>query len=167
MYKRQGLHGANRLASNSLLEGVAYADFVFTDLMNRKDLSHVHEHKIKNWDSGKATDSDEAVVISHNWDEIRRIMWNYVGIVRSQKRLFRAQRRINILLDEIKEYYWDFKLTSDLLELRNICRVADLTIKCALKRKESIGLHYNLDFPKKLKNSPQFTTLVKRRAVAA
>jgi L-aspartate oxidase len=156
-----GLHGANRLASNSLLEGIAFADFVFKDLSKRKDLNHVLEHKVKDWDSGKATDSDEAVVITQNWDEIRRMMWNYVGIVRSTKRLIRAQRRINILLDEIKEYYWDFKLTSDLLELRNIGHVADLTIKSALKRKESIGLHYNIDFPKAKKNSLKFNTLYK------
>lgn len=156
-----GLHGANRLASNSLLEGVAFADFVYKDLIKRKDLSKINYQLVRNWDPGKATDSDEMVVITQNWDEIRRMMWNYVGIVRSTKRLLRAQTRINILFHEIKEYYWDFILTSDLLELRNICNVADLTIKCALKRKESIGLHYNIDYPKAKKRSIKFN-IIKR-----
>lgn len=154
-----GLHGANRLASNSLLEGVAFADFVYQDLTKRKDLDKTDYQLVREWDPGKATDSDEMVVITQNWDEIRRMMWNYVGIVRSTKRLLRAQRRINILLDEIKEYYWDFILTGDLLELRNICVVADLTIKCALKRKESIGLHYNIDYPSPKKRSLKFNLI--------
>ncbi|OVE82342.1 L-aspartate oxidase [bacterium K02(2017)] len=151
-----GLHGANRLASNSLLEGLAYADQVAKDLIkNKNSLSHSKQN-IKNWDKGKATDSDELVVITQNWDEIRRMMWNYVGIVRSDKRLKRAHNRIKIFQDEIKEYYWNFVPTLDLLELRNICCVAELTIKCALKRKESIGLHYNMDYPKGLKRSLKF-----------
>jgi L-aspartate oxidase len=154
-----GLHGANRLASNSLLEGLAYADFVANDLMTRKDLEKIKDIKVKNWDSGNATDSDEAVVITQNWEEIRQMMWNYVGIVRSNKRLLRAKRRVEILLDEIKEYYWDFILTPDLIELRNICRVSDLTVKCALKRHESIGLHYNIDYPKPQKKSVKFNVI--------
>lgn len=154
-----GLHGANRLASNSLLESLAYADFVCNDLTHRKDLEKVKNIRVKNWDAGKATDSDEAVVITQNWDEIRRMMWNYVGIVRSNKRLLRAQSRIKILQDEIKEYYWNFTLTPDLIELRNICCVSDLTIRSAFKRKESIGLHYNINYPKKNKNSLKFNLL--------
>lgn len=154
-----GLHGANRLASNSLLEGAAFADYVFKDLLKRKDLNDINHQFVRDWDVGKAIDSDEMVVITQNWEEIRQLMWNYVGIVRSTKRLYRAQRRIQLLLDEIKEYYWDFRLTPGTLELRNIARVADLTIQCALKRKESIGLHYNLDFPKSKSNSPRFNTI--------
>lgn len=148
-----GLHGANRLASNSLLEGAAFADFVAKDIVKRTDLETVDHKYVRDWTHFNATDSDEAVIITQNWDEIRRFMWNYVGIVRTNKRLKRALRRIQILKEEIKEYYWDFKVTSDLLELRNLCVVAELTIKCALKRKESIGLHYNKDFPSLKKTS--------------
>lgn len=156
-----GFHGANRLASNSLLEGVAFADFVHRDLLKRRDVKKNQFFPVRNWDPGKATNSDEAVVIVQNWDEIRRLMWNYVGIVRSNKRLIRAQRRIQILMEEIKQYYWDFILTTDLIELRNICRVADLTVRCALKRKQSIGLHYNIDCPSGQKPAPKFNIVQK------
>lgn len=154
-----GLHGANRLASNSLLEGVAYADFVAQDLLKRKDVKQLPHHLVRDWNPFNATDSDEVVVITQNWDELRRLMWNYVGIVRSDKRLVRAQRRIQILREEIKEYYWDFKLSSDLIELRNITLVSDLTIQSALKRKESIGLHYNINHPKRKKTSQRLNVI--------
>lgn len=156
-----GLHGANRLASNSLLEGLAYADKVVQDLKKRQDLDNINTRWVRNWNAFEATDSDERVVITQNWEEIRRFMWNYVGIVRSNKRLQRALTRTSLLLAEIHDYYWDFKLNSDLIELRNLALVADLTIKCALKRKESIGLHANLDYPKKAKKSVRFNTIRK------
>lgn len=156
-----GLHGANRLASNSLLEGVAFAEFVAADVRQNKNGTKLLDHTVRNWDKGKATNADELVVVMHNWDEIRRMMWNYVGIVRSNKRLKRAERRIKVLLEEVKEYYWDFIPTDDILELRNICRVADLTIRCALNRKESIGLHFNIDHPKQAKNSKRHNTIRK------
>jgi L-aspartate oxidase len=154
-----GLHGANRLASNSLLEGLAYADFVATDLTERRDLPGSGEFPVKAWRTGKATESDEAVVITQNWDEIRRFMWNYVGIVRTTKRLKRAQTRIQIMQDEIHDYYWNFKLTRDLVELRNLALTAELTIHCALKRKESVGLHFNADYPKAMKKKSLFTLI--------
>jgi L-aspartate oxidase len=145
-----GLHGANRLASNSLLEALVYAHRAAQQAI--KDLSAINAGVCRDlppWDPMGTTDSDEAIVVSHNWDEIRRFMWNYVGVVRSNKRLLRARHRIETIQKEIHEYYWDFKITSDLIELRNIAMVADLIIQCASLRKESRGLHYNLQYPEK------------------
>jgi L-aspartate oxidase len=142
-----GLHGANRLASNSLLEGVVFADRAARRSLARKGEQPENFPVIPPWDSGNAINSDEEVVVAHNWDEIRRCMWNYVGIVRSNKRLVRALRRVQMIQDEIADYYWDFYVTSDLIELRNIATVAELIIRSALERKESRGLHYTIDFP--------------------
>lgn len=142
-----GLHGANRLASNSLLEGVVYGNRAAACSLDRLQEKLPPYPPIEAWDSGTARCSDEEVVVAHNWDEIRRSMWNYVGIVRSSKRLVRALRRIKMIQEEINDYYWDFYVTSDLIELRNIAQTAELIVRSALKRKESRGLHYTIDYP--------------------
>jgi L-aspartate oxidase len=142
-----GLHGANRLASNSLLEAVVFANRCFLRIAELFPRVGRDDTVIPPWDPRGATESDESIVVSHNWDEIRMCMWNYVGIVRSDKRLERAARRIAMIHQEIDEYYRNFIVTRDLLELRNIATVATLIVHCANTRKESRGLHYNIDYP--------------------
>lgn len=144
-----GLHGANRLASNALLEGLVMASRSAVQAEHFRMRTTPLSSSLPPWNATMATNSDEEVVISQNWDEVRRLMWNYVGIVRSNKRLARAKKRIDILRDEIREYYWNFTITNNLLELRNIALVADLVIQSALTRRESRGLHYTIDYPEK------------------
>ena len=141
-----GLHGANRLASNSLLECFVYGARAAEKIIGLLDKPQTAPY-IPKWDESKVTDSDESVIIAHNWDELRRFMWDYVGIVRTDKRLMRAHRRIELLKQEIQDYYATYRVTNDLIELRNLLHVADLIVRSALKRKESRGLNYNMDYP--------------------
>ncbi|WP_430232783.1 L-aspartate oxidase [Nitrosomonas communis] len=152
-----GLHGANRLASNSLLECLVFGQAAAEDILS---LSPVPPISLPKWDESRVTDADEEIVISHNWDELRRFMWSYVGIVRTNKRLQRAQHRINLLREEINEYYTNFRVTGDLLELRNLVTTADLIVQSAMLRHESRGLHYSLDYPNLL---PQAQNTILRR----
>ncbi len=146
---QSGLHGANRLASNSLLECFVFGQAVAAHIAaNWNDLPA--PPAIRPWDESRVTDSDEEVVIKQNWTEIRRFMWNYVGIVRTTKRLKRAQNRIRMLSEEIAQHYGHFRVTPDLVELRNLLAAADLIVRCALRRQESRGLHYTLDYPETL-----------------
>jgi len=159
-----GLHGANRMASNSLLECFVFAFAAAEDILARLDDVPLFD-SIPPWDESKVTNSDEDVVIAHNWDEIRRFMWDYVGIVRTNKRLQRAQNRIELLQQEIRWYYSRYRVSRNLLELRNLALVAELIIQSAMIRKESRGLHYTLDYPNKLP-SPVNTVLVPHTYVA-
>ena len=142
-----GLHGANRMASNSLLECLVFAERASQDIKQKLPTLTMPKN-LPIWDESKVSDSDEEVVVSHNWNELRHFMWDYVGIVRTDKRLNRAMNRVELLQKEIAEYYAHFRVTSDLLELRNLVIVAELIIRCAQQRKESRGLHYTLDYPK-------------------
>jgi L-aspartate oxidase len=144
-----GLHGANRMASNSLLECIVYAESAANHIADHLDRTPAPTSAAP-WDESQVTNSDEDVVISHNWDELRRFMWDYVGIVRTDKRLQRALHRVQLLQTEIAEYYGNYKVSNDLLELRNLAMVAELMIRCAISRKESRGLHYTLDYPQML-----------------
>ncbi len=154
-----GLHGANRMASNSLLECLVFARSAARDIIDLLPRAPL-PGKLPPWDESRVTDSDEEVVVSHNWEELRRFMWDYVGIVRTDKRLERAKRRVDLLTAEIGEYYGNFRVTNDLLELRNLVAVADLIIRSALQRKESRGLHYTLDYPQPDESQPPCNTIL-------
>jgi len=153
-----GLHGANRLASNSLLECLVFAEAAVKDILASKASTFP---TLPLWDESRVTDADEEVVISHNWDELRRFMWDYVGIVRTTKRLKRAKHRIGLLRREIEEFYANFRVSHDLIELRNLVATADLIVRCAMQRRESRGLHFSRDFPEMAKQAKN--TVLKRR----
>jgi L-aspartate oxidase len=161
-----GLHGANRLASNSLLEGMVFGHRAAMRLVaTLEELRGSPFPEVPEWQTGNAVASDEGVVVAHNWDELRRTMWNYVGIVRSDARLRRAARRIALLQEEIREYYWKHLVTRDLLELRNIANVAELIVSCAAVRHESRGLHCTIDYPETLERFAS-DTVIKRGVMA-
>ena len=155
-----GLHGSNRMASNSLLECLVFAQSAAKNISTLADRPYKYQ-QISNWDESRVTDSDEEVVISHNWDELRRFMWDYVGIVRTNKRLERAMHRVTLLQQEIADYYSHFRISSDLIELRNLTLVAELIIRSAMLRKESRGLHFSLDYPVADESSPAQDTVLK------
>ena len=155
-----GLHGANRLASNSLLECIVFSEAASNDIL-AQPLSATPAQALPEWDESRVSDPDEEIVISHNWDELRRFMWDYVGIVRTTKRLQRAQHRIRLLEREINEFYSNFRVSHDLIELRNLVLTADLIVQCALKRKESRGLHFSRDYPDLLEKASN--SMLKKR----
>ena len=155
-----GLHGANRLASNSLLECIVFSEAASNDIL-AQPLSATPAQALPEWDESRVSDPDEEIVISHNWDELRRFMWDYVGIVRTTKRLQRAQHRIRLLEREINEFYSNFRVSHDLIEPRNLVLTADLIVQCALKRKESRGLHFSRDYPELLEKASN--SMLKKR----
>ncbi|APD90468.1 L-aspartate oxidase [Alteromonas mediterranea] len=159
-----GLHGANRMASNSLLECVVFASAAAEDIIKKLPSAECEE-SIAPWDESQVSNSDEEVIIQHNWHELRLFMWDYVGIVRTDKRLERAMRRIKLLEQEIAEYYAHFRVSNNLLELRNLVTVAELIVRCAMARKESRGLHFNLDHPEQI-NNPMPTILIPRKQLS-
>lgn len=154
-----GLHGANRMASNSLLECLVFAERAAKNILSKLP-QLAYPQSLPNWDESQVSDSDEEIVVSHDWDELRRFMWDYVGIVRTNKRLSRAMRRLELLKDDIAEYYGNFRVTSDLLELRNLVIVAELIIRSAQSRKESRGLHYTKDYPEPDNSKPAKNTIL-------
>jgi len=154
-----GLHGANRMASNSLLECLVFAQSAADHIQQQLPLSS-KQHTLPDWDSSQVHKAKEAISTSHNWDELRRFMWDYVGIVRSNERLYKAQQRLRLLQQEIQDYYSQYRITSDFLELRNLADIADLIIQSALKRKESRGLHYTLDYPELDTQHPPKNTII-------
>jgi L-aspartate oxidase len=155
-----GLHGANRLASNSLLECLVMAAAASDDIVELTAKVRPQSIDLPEWDESQVTDPDEQIVVTHNWDELRRAMWDYVGIVRSNKRLERAQHRVRLLQEEIRDYYSNFRIDNNLIELRNLVTVADLIIESALRRKESRGLHYTLDYPNALPSAEAHPTVM-------
>ncbi|QOJ31909.1 MAG: L-aspartate oxidase [Gammaproteobacteria bacterium] len=155
-----GLHGANRLASNSLLECAVFGAAAAEHIADRLPGFAPLPGRLPAWDESRVTDPDEQVVVSHNWDELRRFMWDYVGIVRTNKRLERARHRVNLLQEEIAEFYGNFRITNDLVELRNLALVAELTIRSALSRHESRGLHFNRDYPRTLPDTEARDTIL-------
>ena len=158
-----GLHGANRMASNSLLECVVFAK---SAALHIKKNFKENKKKLKDWDSSKVIRSGENVLISHNWDETRRLMWDYVGVVRSNDRLLKAKEKIKIIQNEVESFYKNFELNSDFIELRNLVLVARLIIESAILRKESRGLHYNIDFPNKIRSGASSVISKKELKVA-
>jgi L-aspartate oxidase len=160
-----GLHGANRLASNSLLEGCVFAHRAFSRIRGQwQDIRRERLPPAPRWNSGKAVPSDEAVVVRQDWDEVRRLMWNYVGIVRTDRRLKSALERLRVIRREVETYYRKFLLTRDLIELRNIAILGELLVVSALSRRESRGLHYTLDRPKPVEAQRRDTWVGRRGA---
>jgi L-aspartate oxidase len=160
-----GLHGANRLASNSLLECVVIAHRAVELLMHKLPPHNggvTQHYKLPPWQTGDAQNLDELVVIYHNWDEIRRLMWDYVSIVRTSKRLQRAAARLRNLKREVQEFYWNFRVSGEVLELRNLVETASLIVDCAVRRHESRGLHYTMDYPALDESKPPQDTVLRR-----